>query len=380
VSILLNTCRKSNGTIAVSDMLPYFEVMNGRFLSQEEVTPALSLATDQFLVSAIQETGTPVLRIYSFPGDVVLLGRYHAVGMQPQTEETIVMRRLSGGRVMPGGQGFVQFSLILPHRSALCSDDPYHLAPFQVLNRYVRGVLQGLRAGGVSAFYPGRDLITARQQPLGWISFTTEESGLLLCEGGLAVHRDFSLLPYLLDRVDPQGSIPSQFFTAEQVLSVERLTAKAFTFSQVAGLICQGFTQQFALEFTHQDLNRSEQEEITTLAERQFSDTGLLSRLPRPDLPFQATTSTQLGVLQVRFALTPEKTLADIQFSGDFIADPLTLSRLERALRGCPLEQEALWQVVDRIFLQPQSYLLGIGPLQTIPETILRGSTAAANV
>lgn len=361
-------------------MLPYLTVMmNVRFLSQENVNPTLSLATDQFFLSVVKETRTPVLRLYSFPGDVVLLGRYHEMGTQPSVGEITVMRRLSGGRAVPGGPGFVQFSLILPHRSALCSDDPYHLAPFQVLNRYARGVLQGLKVGGVSVFYPGRDFITAQQQPLGWISFTTENEGALLCEGGLAVSRDFSLLPYLLDRVDPQGIIHSQFFTPEQVLSVERLTARAFTFPQVAGLLRQGFIQQFTLEFTDQDCSSADQEEIAALAERQFSDAWLSNRPPRLDLPFQAMTSTQLGMLQVRFALTQERTLAEIRFSGDFIADPLTISALERELRGCPLEQDALWQVVDRIFLQPQSYLLGIGPLQTIPETILRGSAAGAD-
>src|SRR5436190_10852215 len=284
--------------------------MHVRFLCQEGLTPAVSLATDRFFLQTVQAISTSVLRVYSFLGDVILLGRYHEVGRLPEADPGPAARRLSGGRVVPAGQGFVQFSLVLPHRSAFFSDDPYNLAPFQVLNRYARPVLQGLKAGGIDVFYPGRDLLTVRQQPLGWISFVTEEDEALLCEGGLAVGRDFSLLPYLLDRADPQGIIPSQFFAPEQVSSLERTVGKGVTFTQVAELLRRGFAQQPVLELVDQDLKSTEQSAISALAERQVGSEWLQSRPVRSELPFLATTSTQLGVLQVRFALSAEKTLA----------------------------------------------------------------------
>src|SRR5262249_19862848 len=208
-----------------------------RFFLQENLVPTLSLATDWFFLRAAGQAGEAVLRVYSFPGDVLLVGRYHEVGELSDIDQVTVTRRFSGGRVVPAGQGFVQFSLILPHRSAFFSDDPYNLAPFQVLNRYARPIVQGLKAGGVDVFYPGRDLLTVREQPLGWMAFTTEEDGALLCEGGLAVSRDFSLLPYLLDRADPQGTIPGQFFAPEQVTSLEQFTGKPSAFLQVAAML-----------------------------------------------------------------------------------------------------------------------------------------------
>jgi hypothetical protein len=82
-------------------------------------------------------------------------------------------------------------------------------------------------------------------------------------------------------------------------------------------------------------------------------------------------------VLQVRFALTEEKTLAEVQFSGDLITNPAAIGALEQGLCGCPLEREALWSVVERIFLQPQHYLLGIGSLQTVLDTLLKGKSAS---
>ncbi len=346
--------------------------MRLRFFCQEKVFPALSLATDQFFLQRAKETASSVLRIYSFPDDVVLLGRYHELGALPESSPVTLVRRLTGGRVVPAGQGFVQFSLILHHRSAFFSEDPYHLAPFQVLNRYVRPVLQGLKAEGIDLFYPGRDLLTVRQQPVGWISFMTTDKDALLCEGGLAVNRDLSLLPYLLDRADPHGVIPCQFFAPEQVTSLGQLMQATISFTQMAEMLRHGFAQQPALEIVDQDLRETEQETIALLGEHHSFTAWLQSRPLRPDLPFRATTVTQLGVLQVHFALTLERRLSEIQFSGDWIANPEAISALEQGLRGCPLEREVLWQVVDRIFLQPQHYLLGIGRLEVIPDTILQ--------
>jgi lipoate-protein ligase A len=309
-----------------------------------------------------------------------LFGRYHGLGQlsdQIQGQSHIqVARRFSGGRVVPSGDGFVHFSLILPHRSALFSDDPYHLAPFQVLNRYVRGLLHGLKSAGLDAFYPGRDFLTVQQQPIAWISFTTEDNGALLCEGGLAVQRDFSLLPYLLDRIDPNGTVSSQFFTPDQVTSVERITGKAPTLAQLARSIRNGFAQQpqlANLDCLDEALSQTEQEQITQLATCPPAANWLHSWPYRNDLPFHATTTTPLGVLEMRFSVTPEQTLGELQLSGDFIASPAAITMLHHSLRGCPLEYTAVWEVVEQTFLQPQHYVLGLRHLRIIPETILKG-------
>ncbi|MCS6925796.1 MAG: hypothetical protein NZ578_07840 [Candidatus Binatia bacterium] len=359
----------------MSSSLPWhiYIAMQVRFLCQDQITPAYSLAVDHYFLDTVRQTALPVLRVYSLTGDVVILGRYHATAPFPASVPLTLTRRLSGGRVVPGGNGFVQFSLVFPHRSALFSDDPYYLAPFQVLNRYLRGLLQGLKAGGVEVFYPGQDLLTVRGKPLGWVSFTTADNGALLCEGGVAVSRDLSLLPLLLDQADPQGTIPCQFFAPAQVTSIQQLLGQSLSLAHLAGMLRHGFAQQYALECVNQELSTDEHRVIMALAEQYATPAWLHSRPLRTDLPCHATAPTQLGTLQVRFSLQADQTLAAVQLSGDFIANPAGLAALETGLRGCPYERAALWQVVDRIFLQPEHYLLGIGPLQRLPEIILQG-------
>ena len=367
-------------TIAGASRLTYAALlMQVRVLTQFETTPAQSVATDRYFLHSVIETQLPVLRVYTYPDDVLLLGRYQATGALSPDPGLTMTRRLTGGRAFPSGNGFVQFSLIVPHRSFFFSADPYHLAPFQLLNRYVRGVLHGLKTSGIEVFYPGRDFLTVRRLPIGWHSFMTEETGALLYEGGVFVQRDMGLLPHLLDRADPNGSIPCQLFLPDQVTNLEKVLGQPPSQEQVVGLLRHGFAQQFGLEPLNREAQElSEDEQGAIMAEQEKSDAGLSSRPLQSALPCVATMQTPLGELQVRFSLTPEQTIQtvnEVRFSGDFIANPAGMQALEHNLKGCPLEQEALWRVIDQTFLEPEHYLIGAGKLEDVPGLIRSASS-----
>jgi hypothetical protein len=59
---------------------------------------------------------------------------------------------------------------------------------------------------------------------------------------------------------------------------------------------------------------------------------------------------------------------------GDFLAPSPTVERLEGALRGCRPAIGDLQQVIERVVRPPDDFILGIGPLRTIAETIARGA------
>ena len=343
--------------------------MQVRVLTQFETTPAQSVSTDQYFLYTVVETQLPVLRVYTYPDDVLLLGRYHAAGALIHNSGLTITRRLTGGRAFPSGNGFVQFSLIVPHRSFFFSADPHHIAPFQILNRYVRGVLHGLKTGGVEVFYPGQDFLTVQRLPVGWHSFVTADSGAVLYEGGVFVQRDMSLLPHFLDRADPQGTLPCQIFMPDQVHKLDKVLGRSLAPDQVVHLLRNGFTQQFGLECLDRDLDKNERASI--LGKQAQSDLVPNSRPLRSDLPYAATRQTPLGELRVRFALTPERTIETVRFSGDFIANPAGMQTLERNLKGCPLEKSALWQVIDQTFLEPEHYLIGAGKLADLPGVMI---------
>ncbi len=80
----------------------------------------------------------------------------------------------------------------------------------------------------------------------------------------------------------------------------------------------------------------------------------------------------QLGVFEVRYALEQDRFLKDIQFNGDFIANSPGVARLERDLRLCPAEWRAIDAVASQIFSSPEHFILGIGRVRVIADTIMR--------
>ena len=104
------------------------------FMVQPQLDPVCAVAVDRYLMRAVRERKrAAVLRVYGTGGNVLSLGRYHLAPRAQSSEVVYLCRRLCGGRALPFGDGFIGISLILPHRSALLHDDPFALAPYQVL-------------------------------------------------------------------------------------------------------------------------------------------------------------------------------------------------------------------------------------------------------
>src|SRR5262249_43943175 len=166
--------RGEHGQVALSPVASRLRVAGRRMptlalILEPSTTPSASRSIDRALLARATVEGRGTLRVSRFAGDVLGLGRWH---LAPRGAPGVELhRRLSGGRATATGAGFVHVSLTLPHRSALVSGDPLALAPEQVLNRAVRGVLGGLEAGGLPALYPGRDLLTVAGRPLAVLGF-----------------------------------------------------------------------------------------------------------------------------------------------------------------------------------------------------------------
>lgn len=346
------------------------------FITQPQVDPAVSLATDRYLRRTLARRSRlrqGVLRVFSSRGDCLSLGRYHLAPYVQEGVDVRVFRRQTGGRVLPFGDGFVGISLILPHRSALFSTDPLALAPYQVLNRYVRGLLESCRVAKLPVSYPGRDLVTVGRRVVAVISFDTDENGTLLFEAVIASTRDFSVLPDLLEVADSQGVIKAEMLTAEDTTCLAVELGDELSFDALAALIRKGYEKYFGIELVPQTFTALEQQAIDALAMRECrSEEWLRGRARRPELEQHVATWAQLGVFEAFFSVQQDRFIKDILFAGDFIANAPAIAALERNLRLCPLEWRAVNAVVDSIFEQPANYLLGIGKLRVIADLLAR--------
>lgn len=348
------------------------------FIVQPRVAPNTSLAEDCHFLHVVgrpSRTRLGVLRVYDFVGDVLSLGRYHLVPDRRLKDDQVQLyRRQSGGRAMPFGDGFVGLALVLPHRSALFSDDPLALAPYQVMNRYVRGILEGCKLVRISAFYPGRDFVTVDRRVIGLVSFEMDHSGALLFEAIIANRRDFSLLPELLDEVDAEGVINAEMLTPDNTTCLAKELRTQLTTEEVADLLRRGYEKQFHLAFEEHALTPLETQAIDVTAAHEFhDDRWLRQRRWRPDLDHHASERVQLGMFETYFALEQDRFIKDIVFAGDFIANSPAIERLERELRLCPAEWRAIDAVASEIFAQPENYILGIGRTRAVADTICKG-------
>ncbi|MBI4515854.1 MAG: lipoate--protein ligase family protein [Deltaproteobacteria bacterium] len=354
-------------------------MQNADLIVESEVAPPHSLAADRHFMHAVQRasrTRNAVLRVYTVPGDVLALGRYH---LAPDTgpRDVRLLRRLTGGRALPFGEGFIGVSLVLPHRSALFSSEPFALAPYQVMNRYVRGILEACKLVHIPAFYPGRDFVTVDGRILGMVSFETDEHGALLFEALLANTRDFSLLPQMLEVVDRAGVIKAEMLTPDSTTCLARELGSRLSVVEVAEMLQRGYEKQFALTLAPHRLNPLEVQAIEALAAREFEpEAWLQQRHPRPDLDHAVSAWVQLGVFEAHFSLEQDRFIKEVQFNGDFIANSPSLARLEHELRLCPAEWRAIDAVASEIFANPEHFILGIGKARAIADTIMRGLSA----
>jgi lipoate-protein ligase A len=327
-------------------------------LVQAGLSPGESLAIDRALIDGRRAA----LRVYTLAGDVLALGRFHAAPAARPASDVRVMRRWSGGRAMPWGDGFVGVSLVLPHRSALVGDDPEALSPPQVPNRCVRGILAACESASVPAIYPGLDVLTVDRRLLGFVSFIVEEGGALVFEALLANGADAGVLPRLLDRADPDGVVPATMLTGADVTSLAARIGRPLALDDLATRIARGYAERLGV--------RCATGVAPTPAA--FDETAWLAqRLPRPDFDRSAAISGQLGTVDIRFACDGGS-VRDIAVGGDVIASAATIARLEAGLRGCPLARERLKAAVVAVLREPGAFLLGIGTPTATADAIAR--------
>ena len=324
-------------------------------LTEEGVSVEGALARDRALLAAAAGDRRAFLRLRTHPGEVLAIGRWHR---RPKGHPgTTVVRRVTGGRTAPAGTGFVGVGLVLPHRSALGDTDPLALRAEQVMNRCVRGVLEAFRAHGIDAYYPGRDTITVGGRLLALLAMEVDDRDALLFETFVAFDADFTVLPRLLDRADPDGVITASVLGDDEVTSVARLRGAPMSLDELAAWMARG----------HATASGSAVVPARPVAS--VASPPLDDRDAR--LAHRGRVATMLGALEADVALAADGRLAAVQLTGDLIASAATIIALEHALPGTAAERDAVQRVVDGVVGTPGRFVLGVGPTRTITDAIL---------
>ncbi len=316
------------------------------------VTPTRQSERERALLSAAAD-GALRLDVSSLePVDVLALGAFHR--RPPTPARAALWFRHTGGRALAAGRDFMIVTLALPHRAALVADDPDALAPAQVLNRCVRGVLQALRNLGLDVVYPGLDLVTHQRRAVAAISFV--EIGFpTLFQAIVAVRSSFAAIPLLLDRADPGGVVPAHFFGPEDASHLSAVLgtrgASHLEPENFAEHAARGYAQSFDLE----------------PRDRALGDPAPTPRPHGVSGPPSAEVFSN-PVARVHGRLGPVEACSRIvdgcvdgfTITGDFIAPHDTPARLASRLRGRPARPADVEEAVQAFFDEDRGYLLGL--------------------
>lgn len=313
----------------------------------------------------------PVLVVYATPGRAVSIGRYHLYGGAPERAGMGAMRRLTGGRAVGAGDGWLGLALVLPNWGALLPERDANLKPEQVMNRYARGLLAGLRALGLDCFYPGRDAITIGQREVAMCTFETDASGALLFEASVGVNRGMEDLNSDLDRLDPGGTVPSVVYGRETSSTLARELRREIDFAEVAGVIVRGYGETLGevreRELAHQEIGHAVEggkalQSIHWL--RRVADASEYNRSSR--------MTAQLGQIEAWLGVTAENRIERLMLGGDLIGNSSGIADFEAALEGQTHDLVAVSNAVARVFSAERNFILGFGELSNLVRLVVQ--------
>lgn len=296
----------------------------------------------------------------------LLHGRYHLYEGPTERAGLSTWRRLTGGRVVGSGQGWLNLALILPSRDALLPDHDIKLKPDQVMNRYVRGLLAGLRDLGLDCFYPGRDAITFEGREIAMCTFETDASGAMLFECVLAVNRGMEEVVHDLEHFDPAGQLPCAMYGPDNATKLVRELDRDVTFAEVANAIARGYSNLLgggdrreltALESAHAERRGASLEQRGWL---QLSAIGNLT----------SRVASQLGTIEARVKTSADDVVEKIGLFGDLIANSPGIAAFQSEMIGRRLDLASVSAAVMKVFGHGDNFILGIGELSNLVKLI----------
>jgi len=332
-------------------------------LHEPRTTLAAARAVDAALLALAPARGQGWQYVAAVDGDAVSLGRHHPSPPPVAGADVVVERRLTGGRVVAHGAGFLHVALVLPHRAALVGTDPRALAPEQVLNRLVRGLLGALQQLGVEPHYPGRDVVTLGRKPVADLAFTVVANGAALVDVVVSWERDQSALPHLLERVDPTGVVRAAMLLPGDATSLAVACGHAPSADELVTVIRRGYEQRLGVR----------------VVEETLPDVGAMTppsgpRPPSAELDRHATATTMLGALDVRLRLALDGRIAEARLTGDVLAADGVIERLEDALAGAAPTAQAVDAAIAAAIEPPEAFILGVHPLAVLRDVVLRAA------
>jgi hypothetical protein len=328
---------------------------DARLYIEENVEPAVALARSWAAWQKLDSDVPICMYGATLRGDAWLLGAHQLASqaLRPEPHRgPLLLRRATGGVTLRAGDGIVYVALGLQQRSALMP-----CPRSRILNRNVRGALQGLRLAGVTAHYFGRDFLSVDACPASYVGWAAQSDGRVLLEFFLCEQSSCFLpedqLGYPLRRHDP--------FRGKQPMTLAAAAARR-SGRPLIEAIANGYRAGFKAEFRPGEpfgLDPSFQPQLNE---------------PDPDnagLAWSHPLEEAIGFVSAGVALDGAGKLAKLRVRGDFFAAQACAVTLERMLVGVEPSSERIGRAVDAAYGQGGHDVEGIKDLHSFQISIL---------
>jgi len=335
---------------------------SGQLLIDREATARQALARGAALPKLLGPAQPVALYGAALAGDdALVLGSYQLESQalpQPAGAE-VRLRRSSGGTTVRAGAGILYLALALHDRSSLMSCPHGRL-----LNRNVRGVLQGLRRAGAPANYFGRDFLSFTAQPAAFVAWDATQGGQVLLEFFISQARSCfvadSELAYPARREPSlRGQAPTTLHEIGVQASPEQL------FEAVAKAHADGFGVTWQAT------------DCAALAPHEAELASSADTAQDRSMEWSTPLEEAIGFVSAGVQLDGAAKLSAVRVAGDFLAHRACAITLERVLLGVSPAPDLIARAVDAAFAHAGHDVEGVRDLRSFQTSVLDAAQTA---
>jgi hypothetical protein len=303
-------------------------------------------------------------------GTALALGAYQreafvVAGAAGTGRPDTVVRRQTGGGAVVAGEGVFYFAVALESASVLM-DCP----PGRILNRNVRGLLQGFRSLGVPAHYFGRDFVSLATRAGAHVAWHEREDGRVLFEAFISQSKSYvppaSWIAYPPLNADPfRGRPPVTLSDAAQ-----RTVQDDELFAQ----LIEGYATTYKLDARVLD--------AAAVAECARQSDMLPKSIAREDdaLAWSPPYEESIGFVYAGVRVSATRQIAQARLGGDYFQSQRGQRAVEEQLIGCSVDGTEIGRVINDVYADTRHVIEGIRQMDSLRAVVLFAAERAADV
>ncbi len=310
------------------------------------------------LLDAVNDDVPVVFYGAALTGEALSLGVHQrsnlAVRAPSASAESV--RRSSGGNTVYAGKGVFHFAVAMNSASALM-DCP----PGRILNRNVRGILQGLRLLGVPSHYFGRDYVSMLSRPGAYIAWDERQDGNVLFEAFFGCDRTYvptpSAIAYPARSEDPfRGHAPITLHEA-----AKRSVDEAALFEHLV----RGYAAMYQVDASVLDGSMQTAAVARANAIETPVDTG------DKELSWSPPYEESIGFVYAGVKLAGDATLQRVCVGGDYFQNRLGQQALQERLVGCAIDGTSIGRAINDVYADTRHVIEGVRHMDSLRAVVL---------